>query len=91
MQSVRLLADSVDSFTERCLEGLVPNRQKMAENLDRSLMTVTALTPIVGYENGAKIAKLAHREDISLKEAAVRLGLFTPEAFDAAFHPEQMI
>ena len=91
LQSVRLLADAADSFTKRCLEGLVPNRRRMAENLDRSLMTVTALTPIVGYENGAKIAKLAHREDISLKEAAVRLGLFTPEDFDAAFHPEQMI
>ncbi|MBQ2925939.1 MAG: class II fumarate hydratase, partial [Ruminiclostridium sp.] len=64
---------------------------KMAENLDRSLMTVTALTPIVGYENGAKIAKLAHRENISLKEAAVQLGLFTPEEFDGAFHPEQMV
>ena len=91
LQSVRLLADGADSFTRRCLEGLVPNRQKMAENLDRSLMTVTALTPIVGYENGAKIAKKAHAENISLKEAAVALGLFTPEAFDAAFHPEQMV
>ena len=63
----------------------------VAENLDRSLMTVTALTPIVGYENGAKIAKLALRENISLKEAALRLGLFTPEEFDRAFHPEEMI
>ena len=91
LQSVRLLADGVDSFTRRCLEGLQSNREKMAENLHRSLMTVTALTPLVGYENGAKIAKKAHKEDISLKEAAVALGLFTPEDFDAAFHPEQMI
>ncbi|MBP3319898.1 MAG: class II fumarate hydratase, partial [Ruminiclostridium sp.] len=91
LQSVRLLADGMESFTARCLEGLTPNREKMAENLDRSLMTVTALTPIVGYENGAKIAKLAHRENISLKEAAVKLGLFTPEAFDQAFHPEEMV
>ena len=91
LQSVRLLADASDSFTKRCLAGLRPNREKMAENLDRSLMTVTALTPIVGYENGAKIAKKAHAENISLKEAAVALGLFTPEEFDAAFHPEQMI
>ena len=91
LQSVRLLADGVDSFTRRCLEGLQANREKMAENLHRSLMTVTALTPLVGYENGAKIAKKAHKEDISLKEAAVALGLFTPEDFDAAFHPEQMI
>ena len=85
LQSVRLLSDAMRSFTRRCLSGLTPNREKMAENLHRSLMTVTALTPLVGYENGAKIAKLAHQEDLSLKEAAVRLGLFTPEAFEAAF------
>ena len=90
LQSVRLLSDAMRSFTRRCLSGLTPNREKMAENLHRSLMTVTALTPLVGYENGAKIAKLAHQEDLSLKEAAVRLGLFTPEAFEAAFHPETM-
>ncbi|MDY3015100.1 MAG: class II fumarate hydratase [Evtepia sp.] len=91
LQSVRLLADAMTSFTQRCLTGLTPNREKMAENLHRSLMTVTALTPLVGYENGAKIAKKAHKENISLKEAAVSLGLFTPEAFDEAFHPETMI
>ena len=91
LQSVRLLSDAMRSFTRRCLSGLTPNREKMAEKLHRSLMTVTALTPLVGYENGAKIAKLAHQEDLSLKEAAVRLGLFTPEAFEAAFHPETMI
>ena len=91
LQSVRLLADAMNSFTQRCLAGVKPNREKMAENLHRSLMTVTALTPIVGYENGAKIAKKAHQENISLKEAAVSLGLFTPEDFDAAFHPEEMI
>ena len=91
LQSVRLLSDGVESFTKRCLSGIRANREKMAENLDRSLMTVTALTPIVGYENGAKIAKLALRENISLKEAALRLGLFTPEEFDRAFHPEEMI
>ena len=91
LQSVRLLSDAAASFTKRCLEGLRPNREKMAEYLDRSLMTVTALTPIVGYENGAKIAKKAYRENISLKEAAVALGLFTPEGFDEVFHPENMI
>lgn len=90
LQSVRLLADAMTSFTRRCLVGLTPNREKMAENLHRSLMTVTALTPIVGYENGAKIAKKAHQENISLKESAVALGLFTSETFDAAFHPEEM-
>ena len=91
LQSVRLLADGMNSFVQRCLSGVVANKEKMAEYLDRSLMTVTALTPIVGYENGAKIAQKAHREDISLKEAAVALGLFTPEAFDEAFHPEKMV
>ena len=90
LQSVRLLADGITSFTQRCLKGLTANQEKMAENLHRSLMTVTALTPIVGYENGARIAKKAHKENISLKEAAVALGLFTPEDFDAAFHPEEM-
>ena len=90
LQSVRLLADGITSFTQRCLKGLTANREKMADNLHRSLMTVTALTPIVGYENGAKIAKKAHKENISLKQAAVALGLFTPEDFDAAFHPEEM-
>ena len=63
----------------------------MAENLHRSLMTVTALTPIVGYENGAKIAKKAHRENISLKEACVSLGFLTAEKFDEVFHPEEMV
>lgn len=91
LQSVRLLSDGMASFTARCLEGLTANREKMAENLQRSLMTVTALTPIVGYENGAKIAKKAHKEGISLKEAAVALGLFTPQEFDQAFHPEEMV
>jgi fumarate hydratase class II len=91
LQSVRLLADAMDSFTKRCLNGITANREKMAEYLHRSLMTVTGLTPIVGYENGAKIAKLAHKEDISLKEAAVKLGLFTEETFDQAFHPEKMV
>ena len=91
LQSVRLLADGMNSFVQRCLSGGAANREKMSEYLDRSLMTVTALTPIVGYENGAKIAKKAHKENISLKEAAVALGLFTPEAFDEAFHPEEMV
>ncbi|MEG2000418.1 MAG: class II fumarate hydratase [Evtepia sp.] len=91
LQSVRLLSDVVTSFTNRCLSGIRPNRQKMAENLQRSLMTVTGLTPIVGYENGAKIAKKAFFDNISLKDAAVSLGLFTPEAFDIAFRPEDMV
>lgn len=91
LQSVRLISDAMTSFTKHCLEGLQPNRSKMQENLSRSLMTVTALTPYVGYENGAKIAKLAHAENLSLKEAALSLGLFTEEEFDRAYRPEDMV
>lgn len=91
LQSVRLLSDVISSFTLRCLSGIQANRPKMEENLHRSLMTVTALTPYVGYENGAKIAKKAFAENISLKEAAVALSLFTEEAFDRAFRPEEMV
>lgn len=91
LQSVRLLTDVMLSFTRRCLSGIRPNRNKMTENLKRSLMTVTALTPFVGYENGAKIAKKAFAENISLKEAAIDLHLFTEEEFDRAFRPEEMV
>jgi fumarate hydratase class II len=91
LQSVRLLTDVILSFTRRCLSGIRPNRHKMADNLKQSLMTVTALTPYVGYENGAKIAKKAFAENISLKEAAIDLQLFTEEEFDRAFRPEEMV
>ena len=67
------------------------NRDKMRENLHNSLMLVTALNPYIGYENAAKTAKLAFKENISLKEACVSLGFLTPEQFDAVFHPENMI
>lgn len=89
-QSVRLLAESVRSFTDHCAAGIVANRDKMKRNLDQSLMLVTALNPWIGYENAAKTAKLAYRENISLKEACVRLGYLTPERFDEVFHPEEM-
>ena len=71
--------------------GIVADRERMRENLDRSLMLVTALNPYIGYENAAKTAKLAFQENISLKEACVRLGFLTAEKFDQVFHPEQMI
>ncbi|MBR1497402.1 MAG: class II fumarate hydratase [Oscillospiraceae bacterium] len=90
LQSARLLAECMDAFNERCLAGLTPRREKMAENLARSLMTVTALNPHIGYENAAKVAKLAYREDISLREACLRLGFLTAAEFDRVFHPEQM-
>ena len=91
LQSVRLLADGMASFEMRCLSGLTANREKMAENLTRSLMTVTALNPHIGYENAARVAKLAHAEGITLKEACLRLGLMTEEAFDAAFDYQRMV
>ena len=91
LQSVRLLTDAMDSFNIRCLSGLRANREKMAENLNRSLMTVTALNPHIGYENAAKVAKLAHAEGITLKEACVRLGYLTAEEFDRVFDFERMV
>ncbi len=91
LQSLRLLTDAVRSFTQHCLIGLRPNESRMAENLRQSLMTVTALTPHVGYENGAAIAKRAFADHISLKDAALALGLMTSESFDLAFHPEDMV
>ena len=91
LQSVRLLADAIDSFRTNCVSGIVANREKMRDNLNNSLMLVTALSPHVGYENAAKIAKLAYAENITLKEATLRLGLMDEEKFDEVFHPEQMI
>ena len=91
LQSVQLLTDAMDSFNDRCLSGLTANREKMAENLHRSLMTVTALNPRIGYENAARVAKLAHSEGITLKEACVRLGYLTAEEFDEVFDFEKMV
>lgn len=91
LQSVRLLSGAMTSFNIHCLSGLKANREKMAENLQRSLMLVTALNPYIGYENAARVAKLAHKENITLKEACLRLGYLTEERFDQVFHPEQMI
>ena len=91
LQSCRLLAQSIRSFHDRCVVGIRANREKMRENLHRSLMLVTALNPYIGYENAAKTAKKAHAENISLKEACVALGFLTAEEFDRVFHPEEMI
>jgi len=91
LQSVHLLTDAMDSFNDRCVSGLRVNREKMAENLNRSLMTVTALNPHIGYENAARVAKLAHAEGITLKEACVRLGYLTAEEFDRVFDFERMV
>ena len=91
LQSGRLLAEVMRSFNERCVSGIQANREKMRENLNASLMLVTALTPRIGYENAAKTSHLAFEENISLKEACVRLCFLTPEKFDEVFHPEEMI
>lgn len=91
LQSARLLAEAMNSFNDRCAVGIRANREKMHHNLHNSLMLVTALNPYIGYENAAKTAKLAYRENISLKEACVRLGFLTAERFDEVFHPEQMV
>ena len=90
LQSVRLLADGIRSFNDNCVCGITANRDKMAHNLHNSLMLVTALNPYIGYDNAARTAKLAHRENISLREACIRLGFLTPEKFDEVFHPEEM-
>ena len=90
LQSVRLLADAIVSFDERCASGITANREKMGENLHRSLMLVTSLNPYIGYDNAARVAKKAFAEGTSLREACVALGLLTPERFDEVFHPEQM-
>ena len=90
LQSARLLAEAVVSFDRHCAAGIRANREKMRTNLYHSLMLVTALNPYIGYENAAKVAKKAYKEDITLKEACVALGFLTAERFDEVFHPEQM-
>lgn len=90
MQSVRLLADSIVSFNDNCITGITANREKMKHNLYNSLMLVTALNPYIGYDNAAKTAKKAYKDNISLKEACVALGFLTAEKFDEVFKPEQM-
>ncbi len=91
LQSARLLGDVMRSFELRCARGIKPNREKIQAYLDESLMLVTALNPHIGYENAAKVAKTAFAEGITLREAAVRLGFLTAEAFDRIVRPEKMV
>ena len=91
LQSTRLLAEAIVSFNDRCAVGIKADKKKMHDNLHNSLMLVTALNPYIGYENAAKTSHLAFEENISLKEACVKLGFMTAEEFDKVFHPEQMI
>ncbi len=90
LQSIRLLADSAESFARHCIVGMEPNRARIAEQLERSLMLVTALNPHIGYDKAAKIARKAHVEGLSLREAALALGFVTAEQFDAWVRPEHM-
>ena len=91
LQSARLLAEAIVSFNINCAVGITANKEKMYHNLHNSLMLVTALNPYIGYENAAKTAKKAFKDNISLKQACVELGFLTAEKFDEVFHPEQMV
>ncbi|MDD3731198.1 MAG: class II fumarate hydratase [candidate division Zixibacteria bacterium] len=91
LQSIRLLADACEMFNEHCAVGIKPNEVNIKKNLNNSLMLVTALNPHIGYDNAAKVAKKAHADNSTLKEAAVALGLLTAEEFDAKVRPENMI
>ena len=91
LQSARLLAEAIISFNKNCAVGIKANKEKMHHNLHNSLMLVTALNPYIGYENAAKTAKKAFKDNISLKEACIELGFLTAEKFDEVFHPEEMV
>ena len=91
LQSIRLISDACESFTDNCVVGIEANKKNIQKNLENSLMLVTALNPHIGYDNAAKVAKKAHKEHTTLKEAAIALGLLTAEKFDAVVRPENMI
>ncbi len=91
LQSVELLTDGIHSFNDKCLEGLEINQAKMKENMDQSLMLVTQLSPVIGYEKSAQIAKKAYEENLTLKEACLALEFLTAEEFDKHMQPESMI
>ena len=90
LESIELLADAIDSFDERCAQGIEPNLDVIRANVERSLMLVTALNPHIGYENAAKVALTAHRGGLSLREAALQLGLVSAEDFDRWVDPAAM-
>ncbi len=91
LNSIRLLSDACESFTDNCVAGIEANKKNIEKHLENSLMLVTALNPHIGYDNAAKVAKKAHKENKTLKEAAVELGLLTAEKFDEIVRPEKMI
>ena len=91
LQSIRLIADACNSFTDNCVVGIIANEDRIRQLLNESLMLVTSLNPHIGYDNAAKAAKKAHKEGTTLKEAAMSLGLLTSEQFDQWVRPEDMI
>jgi fumarate hydratase class II len=91
LQSGRLIGDACVSFNDKCAEGMEPNKPIIKQHMENSLMLVTALNPHIGYDNAAKIAKKAHKENKTLREAAVELGLLTSEQFDEWVRPEDMV
>lgn len=91
LNSLRILGDACESFQDKCVVGIEPNKERIQHNLENSLMLVTALNPVIGYDNAAKVAKLAYEQGTTLKAAALELGVCSAEDFDAAVRPEQMI
>jgi fumarate hydratase class II len=91
LQSVTLLGDAMHSFNDNCAIGIEPEQEKISDNLANSLMLVTALNQHIGYENSAKIAKTAHSDNSSLREAAIKLGFVTGEQFDQLIVPKEMV
>jgi fumarate hydratase class II len=91
LNSVRLIGDACESFNDNCAIGIEPNYAVINRNLENSLMLVTALNPHIGYENAAKIAKKAHKENKTLREAAIELGMLTDEEFSAKVDPKKMV
>ncbi|MCS7052422.1 MAG: class II fumarate hydratase [Ignavibacterium sp.] len=91
LNSIRLLSDACESFADNCVVGIEPNLENIKKHVENSLMLVTSLNPVIGYDNAAKVAKKAHAENKTLKQAAVELGLLTAEKFDEIVRPEKMI
>src|ERR1700733_2877057 len=91
LESCALLGDACQSFEQNCVAGIEANRDVIARQLENTLMLVTALNEVIGYDNAAKVAKLAHKKDITLRQAAAELGLVKPEDFDKHVRPEKMV
>ena len=90
-QSIGTLTYAVHTFVDNCVTGITANEERCRELVESSVGVITALTPHIGYERAAEVAKLAHREDLTLRESCLRLGYMTAEAFDAAYRPEKMV